>query len=188
LHEEIKAVPLDFNEIRQLLVTIAQTDITEVTLKSDDFELTVRKALNVSNQILPGQAGLSIVGGSTPISPPAPLVIPPPATETPTRGWDHPVVGSVPSPVTTPPTLEKRLIDVPSPMVGTFYRSPAPGEPPFVEVGDRVRKGQTVCIIEAMKLMNEIEADEVSGQVMEILVQNGEPVEYGQPLMRINPD
>jgi acetyl-CoA carboxylase biotin carboxyl carrier protein len=72
-------------------------------------------------------------------------------------------------------------------MVGTFYRAPAPGEPLFVEVGDRVKAGQSVCIIEAMKLMNEIEA-EVSGQVMEILVQNGEPVEYGQPLMRINPD
>lgn len=72
-------------------------------------------------------------------------------------------------------------------MVGTFYRAPAPGEAPFVEVGDRVRVGQSVCIIEAMKLMNEIEA-EVSGQVMEILVQNGQPVEYGQPLMRVNPD
>jgi acetyl-CoA carboxylase biotin carboxyl carrier protein len=72
-------------------------------------------------------------------------------------------------------------------MVGTFYRAPAPGESPFVAVGDRVKSGQSVCIIEAMKLMNEIEA-EVSGQVMEILVQNGEPVEYGQPLMRINPD
>jgi len=71
--------------------------------------------------------------------------------------------------------------------VGTFYRAPAPGESSFVEVGDRVKSGQTVCIIEAMKLMNEIEA-EISGQVMEILVQNGEPVEYGQPLMKINPD
>ena len=72
-------------------------------------------------------------------------------------------------------------------MVGTFYRASAPGEAAFVEVGDRIRKGQTVCIIEAMKLMNEIEA-EVSGQVMEILLQNGDAVEYGQPLMRINPD
>jgi acetyl-CoA carboxylase biotin carboxyl carrier protein len=72
-------------------------------------------------------------------------------------------------------------------MVGTFYRSPAPDDPPFVEVGDRIRKGQTVCIIEAMKLMNDLEA-EVAGEVVEILVQNGEPVEYGQLLMRVNPD
>jgi acetyl-CoA carboxylase biotin carboxyl carrier protein len=89
--------------------------------------------------------------------------------------------------VNAPSIIDQRLVEVPSPMVGTFYRAPAPGEAAFVEVGDRVRKGQTVCIIEAMKLMNEIEA-EVSGQVMEILLQNGDAVEYGQPLMRINPD
>lgn len=71
-------------------------------------------------------------------------------------------------------------------MVGTFYRAPAPDEAPFVEVGDRVRNGQTVCIIEAMKLMNELEA-EVSGEIIEILVSNGEPIEYGQVLMRVNP-
>jgi acetyl-CoA carboxylase biotin carboxyl carrier protein len=82
--------------------------------------------------------------------------------------------------------VDPKWEEVKSPMVGTFYRSPSPDEAPFVEVGDRIRNGQTVCIIEAMKLMNEIEA-EISGQVMEILVKNGEPVEYGQPLMRINP-
>lgn len=71
-------------------------------------------------------------------------------------------------------------------MVGTFYRAPAPDEPAFVDIGDTVRKGQVVCIIEAMKLMNEIEA-EVNGQVVEILVENGEPIEYGQPLLRILP-
>jgi acetyl-CoA carboxylase biotin carboxyl carrier protein len=71
--------------------------------------------------------------------------------------------------------------------VGTFYRSPAPDEPPFVSEGDRIACGQTVCIIEAMKLMNEIEA-EVSGRVVEVLIENGAPVEFGQPLMRIDPD
>jgi acetyl-CoA carboxylase biotin carboxyl carrier protein len=71
-------------------------------------------------------------------------------------------------------------------MVGNFYRAPAPNEPAFVEVGDRITLGQTVCIIEAMKLMNEIEA-EVTGEVVEILVQNGTPVEYGQVLMRVKP-
>jgi acetyl-CoA carboxylase biotin carboxyl carrier protein len=71
-------------------------------------------------------------------------------------------------------------------MVGTFYRSPAPDEPPFVETGDRIRSGQTVCIIEAMKLMNELEA-EVAGEVVEILVNNGEPIEFGQTLMLVRP-
>ena len=71
-------------------------------------------------------------------------------------------------------------------MVGTFYRAPAPNEPPFVEVGDRISNGQTVCIVEAMKLMNDIDA-EVAGEVMEIVIANGDPVEYGQTLMWINP-
>ena len=78
------------------------------------------------------------------------------------------------------------LAEVHSPMVGTFYRSPAPDAPPYVEPGDRVEKGQTVCILEAMKLMNELEA-EVSGTVREICVENAEPVEFGQVLFRIDP-
>jgi acetyl-CoA carboxylase biotin carboxyl carrier protein len=76
---------------------------------------------------------------------------------------------------------------VESPMVGTFYRAPAPDAPPYVEVGDRVQKGQTLCILEAMKLMNELEA-EVAGTVREVCIENGEPVEYGQVLFRIEPD
>ncbi|MBD2667050.1 acetyl-CoA carboxylase biotin carboxyl carrier protein [Richelia sinica] len=173
-------MPLDFNEIRQLLATIAQTDIAEVTLKSDDFELTVRKAVSFSNQAPLGQATVSgvVSSGLTSVSPPG--------NQLPDANRVAENAGAS-APVNAPSPIEQRWVQVQSPMVGTFYRAPAPGEAPFVEVGDRVKAGQTVCIIEAMKLMNEIEA-EVSGQVMEILVQNGEPVEYGQPLMRINPD
>ncbi|MCG6136588.1 MAG: acetyl-CoA carboxylase biotin carboxyl carrier protein [Nostoc sp. LLA-1] len=185
-------MPLDFNEIRQLLATIAQTDIAEVTLKSDDFELTVRKSVSFSNQFLSvSQAALSGVVGSglTSVSPTGtPATAPNQSTEAGTSRVDNAATSSsVQISANSSSTIDKRLVEVDSPMVGTFYRAPAPGEAAFVEVGDRVRSGQTVCIIEAMKLMNEIEA-EVSGQVMEILVQNGEPVEYGQPLMRINPD
>ncbi len=79
------------------------------------------------------------------------------------------------------------LLEITSPMVGTFYRAPAPDAPPYVEMGDRVSDGQTVCILEAMKLMNELES-EVAGTVREICVQNGDPVEYGQVLFRIEPD
>lgn len=159
-------MPLEFNEIRQLLATIAQTDIAEVTLKSDDFELTVRKSEREKLTESPNQ--IVEVGTS--------------------RVLDNTATASTVQLAANPPSLiDKRLVEVPSPMVGTFYSAPAPGEAPFVKVGDRVRSGQTVCIIEAMKLMNEIEA-EVSGQIMEILLQNGEPVEYGQVLMRINPD
>jgi acetyl-CoA carboxylase biotin carboxyl carrier protein len=180
-------VPLDFNEIRQLLATIAQTDIAEVTLKSEDFELTVRKAVSFSNHVVSvGQATSSGMVGSGLTS--GTQSAQTPIAEVPTgRILDNAATGSVQLSVNASSTIDQRLVEVPSPMVGTFYRASTPGESSFVEVGDRVRSGQTVCIIEAMKLMNEIEV-EVSGQVMEILVQNGDPVEYGQPLMRINPD
>ena len=84
-------------------------------------------------------------------------------------------------------TSETTLAVVKSPMVGTFYRAPAPDAPPYVEMGDRVTRGQTVCIIEAMKLMNEIEA-EISGVVVKILLENTQPVEFGQELLWIRPE
>jgi acetyl-CoA carboxylase biotin carboxyl carrier protein len=173
-------VPLDFNEIRQLLATIAQTDIAEVTIKSDEFELTVRKGVNHSGISADQNNSLMLSSELTPITNPTP---PTQLPETAVMRDPAPAGGQ--SPLAN--VSSSKLVEVESPMVGTFYRASAPGEPPFVEVGDRVKADQTVCIIEAMKLMNEIEA-EVSGQVMEILVENGEPVEYGQPLMRINPD
>ncbi len=176
-------MPLDFNEIRQLLVTIAQTDIAEVTLKNNDFQLTVRKAVsfaNHANQLLPHTVTTPTLTSVTNLTPQ-------------TVSISNTEVAN-PTPVETAnqsspngPATGPKWVEVTSPMVGTFYRASAPGESPFVEVGDRVRQGQTVCIIEAMKLMNEIEA-EVSGQVMEILLENGQPLEYGQPVMRINPD
>ena len=94
---------------------------------------------------------------------------------------------SVPS--TPPPSVpgsRSDLVEVTAPMVGTFYRAPGPEEPPFVEIGSRINVGQAVCILEAMKLMNELES-EVSGEIIEILVENGTPVEFGQVLMRLKP-
>jgi acetyl-CoA carboxylase biotin carboxyl carrier protein len=189
LKEVRHAVALDFNELRQLLVTIAQTDIAELTLKSDDFELTVRKAAGASNQLMPTDESTpnSLTGLGLTSTPAATQLATTGMETVSSRVVDTTVSATVQMPIAAPSSLDKRLVEVPSPMVGTFYRSPSPGEQPFVEVGDRVRIGQTVCIIEAMKLMNEIEA-EVSGQIMEIIVPDGEPVEYGQPLMRINPD
>lgn len=175
---------LDFNELRELLTVLSQTDITELTLKSADFELTVRKGtvISVSQVSEPSdrvQASPSTVSAAT-------AGVPTHTQEKATDGVaQSQPAASAPTPA-SPPT-DSKSVTVNSPMVGTFYRAPAPGEPSFVEVGDRIRAGQTVCIIEAMKLMNEIEA-EVSGRVVQILVQNGEPVEYGQPLIRIDPD
>jgi len=178
-------VPLDFNEIRQLLITLAQTDIAELTLKSDDFELTVRKAVEVKNYLPSAESAPSSMAGLGLNASPAATSTVAAGMEIASRSVDTSVSTSVQPVAVTP--LEQKLVEISSPMVGTFYRAPAPNEPPFVEVGDRVRAGQTVCIIEAMKLMNEIES-EVSGQIIEILVPNGEPIEYGQSLMRINPD
>ena len=156
---------INFQELRDLLGAIAQTDITELVLKNNDFELTVRK-----------EKGLIAVPRAT---------VPPQMETAPT-----PSAISVAAPPTeaepTPTVDDKKWVEITSPMVGTFYSAPAPDEDPFVTVGDRINKGDTVCIIEAMKLMNEIEG-EVTGQIMEIAVANGEPVEFGQVLMRVNP-
>ena len=86
----------------------------------------------------------------------------------------------------TPSASEAHLLTIEAPMVGTFYRSPSPDAQPFVRDGDRVKKGQVVCIIEAMKLMNEIES-KVAGRVVKVLVENAQPVEYGQPLILLEP-
>jgi len=91
---------------------------------------------------------------------------------------------AVPEPVA--PLPQSNLVEIKSPMVGTFYRAPAPEAPPYVEIGSHVSKGQTLCILEAMKLMNELEA-EVDGVIREVLVDNADPVEYGQVLFRIEP-
>ncbi len=161
---------LDINALRELLDSINQTDITELTLKSEDFELTVRRGSQASGPVyalppaLPDAATTAIAAEVA-------------------RGTEAPAVAVVPA---AAPGKERRLLDVTSPMVGTFYRSPAPDEPPFVDVGDRIHLGQAICIIEAMKLMNELEA-EVAGEIVEVLVENGQPVEYGQILMRVNP-
>ncbi|HEX6940347.1 MAG TPA: acetyl-CoA carboxylase biotin carboxyl carrier protein [Longimicrobiales bacterium] len=97
-----------------------------------------------------------------------------------------PAAAEAPAPEAPAAAAPSNMVEVTSPMVGTFYRAPAPEAPPYVEVGSRVTKGQTLCILEAMKLMNELES-EVDGIVREILVSNAEPVEYGQVLFRIEP-
>ncbi len=116
---------------------------------------------------------------------PAPVALPAPAAAHATS----PAPAAAPAadaPAAAAPAATSRLVDVVSPMVGTFYRAPAPEAPAYVEIGSTVHKGQTLCILEAMKLMNELEC-EVDGVVREILVENADPVEYGQVLFRIEP-
>ena len=151
---------LDHDQLHRLLEVLGESDIQEFRLEGDDFRLEIRRNL-------PGQAVMAPVM-------PAPVAAAAPAATTP---------ASQPPAATA---TRSDLLEITAPMVGTFYRAPAPGEAPFVEVGHRIDVGQTVCILEAMKLMNELEA-EVSGDVVEILVDNGTPVEFGQVLMRVRP-
>ena len=165
---------MNFKELRELVTAIDQTDIAELTLKNDEFELTLRKPSALQPDVVLSAAP------NAPEVPTAPVAAAAPASSS---GAASPPVE--PATLTTP-AIDRSLVEITSPMVGTFYRSPAPDESAFVEVGDRIQSGQTVCIIEAMKLMNELEA-EVSGEIVAILVENAEPIEFGQPLMRVKP-
>ncbi|MBE9032297.1 acetyl-CoA carboxylase biotin carboxyl carrier protein [filamentous cyanobacterium LEGE 11480] len=158
-------MPLDAKDLREILLTLNDTDISEFTLKEGDFELAIRRGNhNATQVVVPAEM---MQAAATPAAP-------------------APTSNAPVTPSTSAPPKDDNYVEITSPIVGTFYSSPAPEEPPFVQVGDRVSNAQVVCIIEAMKIMNEIEA-EVNGAIVEILVQNGQPVEFGQPLMRVNP-
>ena len=157
------AMQLDHEQLHRLLEALADSDIQEFRLEGDDFRLEVRRNLPTQAVMAPVMPVPSMAAPAVPIGDTASSSPPPAATAT-----------------------RSDLLDITAPMVGTFYRAPAPGEDPFVEIGTRIDVGQTVCILEAMKLMNELET-EVSGEVVEILVDNGTPVEFGQVLMRVRP-
>ena len=159
---------LDHEELHRLLATLAESDIQEFRLEGEDFCLEVKRNLGTSSDLITSQKKIT----SAEIDPP------------PQRKIEASPVPSTPPP--SVPGSRSDLVEVTAPMVGTFYRAPGPEEPPFVEIGSRISVGQAVCILEAMKLMNELES-EVSGEVIEILVENGTPVEFGQVLMRLKP-
>ena len=153
---------LDHDQLTRLLALLGESDIQEFKLEGDDFRLEVRRNL-------PGAVPVTMVQAA----PAAPALVPAAPADVP----------SAPPPAAAA-GRRSDLHEIKAPMVATFYAAPAPGEPAFVSPGDRIKVGQTVCILEAMKLMNEIEA-EVAGEVVEILVENGTPVEFGQVLMRV---
>ena len=159
---------MNFDEIKQILDMVREHELTEFELERDNFKLRVRK--NASGQWTATMPPVSHVN-FTPVMT-APVV---------------PVPASAPAaPVLTPADEEVDLAVLKSPIVGTFYRSPEPGAKSFAEVGDIVRKGQVLCIIEAMKLMNEINSD-LDGELMKVYVENGQAVQYGERLFAIKP-
>ena len=164
------AMKLDHDDLDRLIEKISTSDIQEFLLEGEDFKLEIKRNVFDQNQVFNNLvsntsfdkqtiANQKIINDniSVPSEPEEPEVAPPGRSE---------------------------LTEITSPMVGTFYRAAAPGEEPFVEVGNNVKVGQTICILEAMKLMNEIES-EFNAEIVEILVENGTPVEFGQVLMRV---
>ena len=153
---------MKLDEIRSIVKLMSENDLTEFKIESEDMHLCIRRGsaagvTAVAAQVVQPQAIQTVA---------APVAVPPPAA------------AAAPAPASAAPDKSK-IIE--SPIVGTFYRSSTPGSDAFVKVGSKVEADQTVCIIEAMKVMNEIKAEK-SGVIKEILVENGEPVEFGQPL------
>jgi acetyl-CoA carboxylase biotin carboxyl carrier protein len=153
-------------ELKELIEFLIEKDITEFELERGDVKVRIKRGTPEAASSAPAERIITV----------------------------HPVPSSLPqiqaAPVSAPPAeatpVKEDLHMVRSPIVGTYYESPSPGSPPFVKPGDMVEAGQIICIVEAMKLMNEIEAD-ASGEVVKVLVANGQPIEYGQELFAIRP-
>jgi acetyl-CoA carboxylase biotin carboxyl carrier protein len=164
---------MDNKEIQELIKLINKSNIGELTVERKDFKLTIRQREDkgVGQVVAVAPQAVGIPQGVVH----APAAAPPQAA----------AAQAAPQPQVAAPK-EENLIIIRSPMIGTFYRRPSPDKPLFVEVGDDVSVGKVVCIIEAMKLFNEIES-EVSGKVVKILVDDSTPVEYDQPLFLVDP-
>ncbi|HYD60672.1 MAG TPA: acetyl-CoA carboxylase biotin carboxyl carrier protein [Noviherbaspirillum sp.] len=155
---------MDLRKLKTLIDLVAESDIAELEVTEGESKVRIVKSSGVpQNQV---------------------VMMPQSMPQTVTAPAAAPVAAPATAPAAAPAAAEPEGHIVKSPMVGTFYRASAPGNPPFVEVGATVKEGDTLCIIEAMKLLNEIDAD-ASGVIKQILVENGQPVEFGQPLFVI---
>ncbi len=157
---------MDFKQIQELIKTINKSNIGELTIQEEDFKITIKQKED-KVQLVPSAIAQPPVYMAPPVSVPAHVPAPP-----------------VSAPAVIP--KEDNLITIKSPMIGTFYRRSTPDKPAFAEVGDEISVGKVVCIIEAMKLFNEIES-EINGKIVKILVDDASPVEYDQPLFLVEP-
>jgi len=160
---------MNLKELKEIIQIIKDADIDELEIEREGVKIRIKKT--------PGVSHIPVVSTSVPSQIfQQPLPVSQVAAEQ----------SQTPAPGEKPVEDKKDLIQIVSPMVGTFYRAPSPDAEPYVEVGTEVKKGQPLCIIEAMKMMNEIES-EVDGKIVKILVENGQPVEYGQVLFHMEP-
>ncbi len=154
---------MDIKQIQDLIRFVSKSGVNEVSIEQQDFKITIK-----TNQVQ------TVVNATIPVAPQQVIATP---VET---------VAHAPQPAATLVEDTSKYITIKSPMIGTFYRSASPDKPLFVNVGDEISEGSVLCIIEAMKLFNEIEA-EVSGRIVKVLVDNASPVEYDQPLFLVEP-
>ena len=164
------AMKLDHEDLNRLIEKISSSDIQEFSLEGEDFKLEIKRNSFDQSQVTKNLVSNSSYDKQT-------------ITNQKSINDNVLIVNESEAAPVVPPGRSD-LTEITSPMVGTFYRAAAPGEEPFVEVGNKVKVGQTICILEAMKLMNEIES-EFNAEIVEILVENGTPVEFGQVLMRV---
>lgn len=159
---------MDFKQIQELIKIINKSNISELSIEQEAFKITIKQKENEVQQVYAVPAPAPV-----PVAAPVAQVAAPAATAA--------------TPAAAPAAAKAdNLVTIKSPMIGTFYRSGGPDKPPFVQVGDEVSTGKVVCIIEAMKLFNEIES-EVSGKIVKVLVEDASPVEYDQPLFLVEP-
>jgi len=161
-------------ELKELIDFLIEKDISEFELERGDVKVRIKRG---------GDSSAPVIAHTLPM---AAMPMAAPVHSTHSAASSAPVPAASHTPAAPAAAVEEELHSVKSPIVGTFYEAPAPGSLPFVKPGDQVAAGQVLCIIEAMKLMNEIESD-ASGEVVRVLVNNGQPVEYGQPLFAIRP-
>jgi acetyl-CoA carboxylase biotin carboxyl carrier protein len=164
-------------EIKELIEFLVEKDIAEFELQRGDVKLLIKRGTTAQPSQVVQVAPALVPGMVAAASSPA---VPPPSAQSTTASESASAAASAPPAA----AAEADLFILKSPIVGTYYEAPSPGAPPFIKVGDAVKEGQVLCIIEAMKLMNEIEAD-VSGVIIKMFVPNGSPVEYGMPLFGI---
>ncbi|TKK69779.1 acetyl-CoA carboxylase biotin carboxyl carrier protein [Ilyomonas limi] len=164
---------MDFKQIQELIKIVNRSNIGELCIEQNDFKITIKQKEEHQVQ--------TIVAAPQPMAiPQQQTIVPAPMPPTPTS-MDAAAAADQPA-----STKTDNYITIKSPMIGTFYRRPSPDKPIFAEIGDEITPGKVVCIIEAMKLFNEIES-EVSGKIVKILVEDASPVEYDQPLFLVEP-
>ena len=166
------AASVNMDELRELITLMRENGLAELELEREEFRVRLRRD---------SEGGSSPAAAPPPAAAPVHVPAPAPAPAPAPTTAAHPGAQA-----TTAASQDQDLHIIPSPIVGTFYRSPSPSADPFIKIGSNVEHDTVVCIIEAMKLMNEIQA-EASGEVVKIYVENGQPVEYGQPLFGIKP-